>query len=291
MTGAAILLVVLSAFAHSGWNFLTKRARNPEIFTWSAALSANVILLPVAVYLLVTSPPDPIGWAFIAGTWSLHLAYFTTLSRAYRDTDLSLAYPLARGTGLLLIPVLAVFLLGEEMSPPAAVGVALIVTGIFAVSYGNALSGGLPGISALLRKSGIRYALATGVIITAYSIVDKRGVAHVSPLLYMYFLTSAASVGMPLFLRRAFPPADFIAEWRLNLRTIVLTGLLQFASYALVLTALQVSRVSYVAPFREIGIVIGVLMGAVLLDEPFKRGRIAGATLIVVGAVAIAFAP
>ena len=78
-----------------------------------------------------------------------------------------------------------------------------------------------------------------------------------------------ASLGMPLFLRRAFPPADFVAEWKLNLPTIVVTGLLQFAAYALVLTALQVSRVSYVAPFREIGIVIGVLMGALLLNEPF----------------------
>lgn len=290
MTGAAILLVVISAFAHSGWNFLTKRARNPEIFTWSAALSANILLLPVAIYLLVTSPPDPIGWAFIAGTWSLHLAYFTTLSRAYRDADLSLVYPIARGSGLLLIPVLGVFLLGESMSPGAAVGVGIIAAGIFAVSLGT-LAGGLPGIPALLRKSGVRYALVTGVIITAYSIVDKRGVAHVSPLLYMYFLTSAGSLGMPLFLRRAFPAADFVTEWKLNSRSIVLCGLLQFGAYALVLTALQVSKVSYVAPFREIGIVIGVLMGALLLNEPFKRGRVFGATMIVVGAVAIALSP
>lgn len=291
MTGVAILLIVLSAFAHSGWNFLTKRARNPEIFTWSAALSANVLLLPAAIYLLLTSPPSPIGWLFIGATWTLHLAYFTTLSRAYRDADLSLAYPMARGTGLLLIPVLGVFLLHEHVAPGAAVGVGLIAAGIFAVSFGNAFSTGLPGLRAMLRQSGVRYALATGVIISAYSVVDKQGVAHVSPVLYMYFLTTAGSLGMPLFLRRAFPRADFVAEWKLNRQSIVLTGMLQFAAYALVLTALRASRVSYVAPFREIGIVIGVLMGVVLLDEPFKRGRLIGAAMIVAGAIAIALSP
>ncbi|MBI4305161.1 MAG: EamA family transporter, partial [Chloroflexi bacterium] len=187
MTGLAILLVVVSAFAHSGWNFLTKRANNPEIFTWWAALSANLILAPLAAYLLISDPPSPIGWAFMASTWTLHLAYFTSLSRAYRHSDLSLAYPIARGTGLVLIPLLGVSVLNETMSSTAVAGVVLIVVGIFAVSFGNAFEGGRKSLLRLFRQPGIRYALLTGIIISAYSIVDKRGVAHVTPLLYMYF--------------------------------------------------------------------------------------------------------
>jgi drug/metabolite transporter (DMT)-like permease len=316
MTGAAVLLVVLSAFAHSFWNYLTKRARNPEVFTWGAALSANVLLLPVAVYLAVRYPPEPIGWAFVAATWCFHVVYFTALSRAYRHADLSLVYPLARGTGLLLIPLLGVLVLGESMSALAIVGVALIAAGVFAVSFGAAgfrrtptgetgataaASAGrvsspsararLSAAAAWLRQPGVVYAVATGLAISGYSLIDKRGVAYVTPLLYAYLLTSAGTLGMPVVLRRVFTRADVTAEWRLNWRWIVATGLLQVGAYGLVLTALQVSRVSYVAPFREIGIVIGVLMGAFLLDEPFKRGRALGATLIVGGATAIALAP
>jgi drug/metabolite transporter (DMT)-like permease len=291
MTGAAVLLVVLSAFAHSFWNYLTKRARSPELFTWGAALSANVLLLPVAGYLLVRYPPEPIGWAFIGGTWCFHLAYFTALSRAYRHADLSIVYPLARGTGLLLIPLLGVLVLGESMSALAVAGVALIATGIFAVSIGAIRFRSLSAPGAWLRRPGVVYAMATGLAISAYSLIDKRGVAHVTPLLYVYFPTTAGALGMPLLLRRDFSRADIAAEWRLNRVRIVATGLLQVGAYALVLSALQVSRVSYVAPFREIGIVIGVLMGAILLDEPFKRGRALGATLIAGGAIAIALAP
>lgn len=291
MTGLAVLLVLLSAFAHSGWNFLTKRARNPEIFTWAAALSANVLLFPLAVFLLVRNPPGPVGWGFIAATWGLHLAYFTTLSRAYRHTDLSLAYPMARGTGLVLVPILGVFLLKEVVTPLAAVGIALVVSGIFTVSAGDLLRGGIGGLGKALRQPGVRYALATGLIIGAYSIVDKRGVSHVAPLLYMYFLTTSATLGMPLLLRGTYTRADVLAEWRANARPIVISGLLQFAAYSLVLTALTVSRVSYVAPFREIGIVVGVLLGALLLNESFKRSRLLGAALIVAGAATIALAP
>ncbi|MBI4220240.1 MAG: EamA family transporter [Chloroflexi bacterium] len=291
MTGLAILLVVLSAFAHSGWNFLTKRANNPEIFTWWAALSANVLLAPVAVFLLVRDPPGVTGWIFMAATWSLHLTYFTSLSRAYRHSDLSLVYPIARGTGLLLIPFLGVSVLNETMSAAAIAGVGLIAGGIFAVSFGNAFEGGPGSFLSMFKQPGIRYALLTGIIISAYSIVDKRGVAHVTPLVYMYFLTSAGTLGMPLLLARRYPKADFAKEWRFNAGTIIVTGLLQFAAYALVLTALRFSKVSYVAPVREIGIVIGVLMGALLLNEPFKRGRVLGGLLIVAGAVSIAVAP
>lgn len=291
MTGLAVLLVVLSAFAHSGWNFLTKRASNPEVFTWAAAVSANVLLFPLALFLLLRDPPSLAGWGFVAATWGLHLAYFTTLSRAYRHTDLSLAYPMARGTGLVLVPILGVFLLKEHVTPLAAIGIGLVVTGIFAVSAGDLLRDGVAGLGKALRQPGVRYTLATGLIIAAYSIVDKRGVAHVTPLLYMYFLTTSATLGMPLLLRSQFTRTNVIAEWRRNARLIVVSGLLQFAAYSLVLTALTVSRVSYVAPFREIGIVVGVLLGSILLNESFKRSRLLGAALIVAGATTIALAP
>ena len=105
MTGATIALVLLSALAHASWNFLIKRADDAEVFTWWMAVSINIVLFPLGVVLFWINPPDSMGWTFIAATWILHLVYFLTLSRAYRDGDLSLVYPVARGTGLLLIPL------------------------------------------------------------------------------------------------------------------------------------------------------------------------------------------
>jgi len=284
------MLVLASALAHSGWNFLTKRANNPEIFTWWSAVIANVVLAPMALWFLLRNPPSKTGWIFMASTWSIHLAYLTALSRAYRHADLSLVYPVARGTGLALIPIFGVLLLAESVAPAAMVGVALILAGIFAVSVGGLLGEGLNPL-ALLHGRGIQYALLTGVLISAYSIIDKRGVAHVTPLLYMYFVTSAASIGMPFLVFRGHPGRAIVAEFKVNAPALIFSSMLQFASYALVLTALQVSKVSYVAPVREVGIVIGVLLGAIVLNEPFKRGRIIGALMILGGAAVVALSP
>ncbi|MFW6195045.1 MAG: EamA family transporter, partial [Chloroflexota bacterium] len=276
MTTAAVLLVVMSAFAHALWNFLAKRAERPEVFTWWMAAAANVILLPLAVYLLITETPQPDGWLFLAATWVLHLVYFLTLSRAYRDGDLSLVYPVARGTGLVMIPIAGVAVLGESVSPPAIAGAAAIVVGIFTLSWWGRFREVLRSPFKTFRAPGMAYAVVTGLVIAAYSAVDKRGVDHVTPMLYMFILTTSGSLGLLPIIARYHAREAFVHEWKVNATTIIAGGLLQFAAYALVLTALQVSRVSYVGPFREIGLVFGVLLGTLVLREPFPAGRILG---------------
>ncbi|MDA1258757.1 MAG: EamA family transporter [Chloroflexi bacterium] len=291
MTGLAIAFVLLSAVAHASWNFLIKRAGDAEVFTWWMAASANAVVLPLAIVMFWLKTPDSEGWVFIAATWILHLGYFITLSRAYRDGDLSLVYPVARGTGLLLIPVGGVLILDESMSAFAVLGVGAVVVGIFTLSWWGRVGTLISDPLAVLRSPGMRYALLTGLLIAAYSIVDKRGVGHVTPVLYMFMLTTSATLGLLPFIARGRTRGDFAKEWRDNAPAIVVGGLLQFAAYALVLAALQVSRVSYVGPFREVGLLVGVALGVFVLREPFPGGRILGAVLIATGAIAIAIAP
>ncbi|NQW18450.1 MAG: EamA family transporter [Chloroflexi bacterium] len=255
------------------------------------ATSVNVLLAPVAITLFIINPPDPEGWIFILATWLLHVVYFITLSRAYASTDLSLVYPIARGLGLMLIPVLGLVVLNEEISPLVWIGVFGIFSGIFLITWWGRFKALLSDPAALLKDRGIVYALATGILISIYSVVDKSGVEHVTPFLYMYLLTSAGTIGMLPILSRGFTRADFIQEWAMHKRSAIAGGGLQFIAYGLVLTAFEVSRVSYVGPFREIGIVIGVVMGSVFLGEQFGRGRLVGGTVIVSGAVFIAIAP
>ena len=133
--------------------------------------------------------------------------------------------------------------------------------------------------------------MATGLIIAAYSIVDKQGVQHVPPLLYMFCLSTGGGLGMLALIWRSYTPSDFAAEFRAHRKGVVLGGLFQFAAYGLVLSALRLSPVSYVAPFREIGILVGVVLGIYVLKERPNRTRIIGAVLIGIGAALIALAP
>ena len=215
MTGAAIVLVLISAFAHATWNLLAKRATRPEVFTWWMTAAGSTIFLPVAIYYFVTDPPSAAGWGYIAATVALHTGYFFSLGRAYKHSDLSLVYPIARGLGIALIPILGVTVIGETVTWPAAVGAAFIVGGVLSVG----LSGGPPGGSMRLVKRafsdiGARYAVATGLIIAAYSIVDKQGVQHVPPLLYMFCLSTGGGLGMLALIWRSYTPGDFAAEFR-----------------------------------------------------------------------------
>ncbi len=291
MTGAAIALVLLSAVAHASWNFLTKRAREPEVFTWWLAAAGNLVTLPLAIYLLATRPPTLEGWAFLFVTWFLHVSYYAALSRGYREGDLSLVYPVARGSGLLLVALAGAMILGETVSWQAALGIGVIASGVVALSWTSLLGGALRHPFALLAAPGVRFALLTGVMIAAYSIVDKRGVAHVTPLLYSMLLTTSGWVGLYPLIARRHPRSAFVREFRAAPWSILAAGVLQIAAYSLVLAAFQVARVSYVGPFREVGLVFGALLGAYVLVEPFARVRILGAATIAVGAIVIAFAP
>ena len=140
-------------------------------------------------------------------------------------------------------------------------------------------------------NSATRYAMLTGVTIAAYALVDKRGVGHVQPFLYMYLMTLGSAVGLYPYILHARGFGAIQQEWRANFGPIVVAGLLTFLAYGLVLTAFSFSRVSYVAPAREVGIVIGVLMGVFLLKEPFGAGRLLGSGFIFGGLVLIALSP
>lgn len=292
MTGTAILLVILAAFAHASWNMLAKRATTPEVFNWLMAAAGALVALPAALVLFIIHPPSAIGWLYIAGTIALHVLYFYTLGRAYRYGDLSIVYPVARGLGLTLIPILGMWILGESISLVAAAGIVAILVGIVTIGLSTT---GLDSVKlspgTLLNDRGFQYAILTGLSIGMYSVLDKRGVGHVTPILYMFFITAGGSSGMLAMISRDYTRARFAREFRLHWRAAIAGGVLQFSAYTLVLTALQLAPVSYVGPFRELAIAIGVVMGAIILKEKVTRGRAAGAAAVVAGALAIAVAP
>lgn len=291
MTALALGLILLSAAAHAAWNLLLKRSDNKEAFVWWLLFGGALMLAPLGGLLLYRYPPTPPGWWLALASAAMHVVYFTLLGRGYARGDLSLVYPIARSIGPMLVPALAVLTLGERMALPAVLGVAAIVLGIALVSWWGRWRELLRQPAALLRDGGIRYAVLTGLTITIYTLVDKRGVAHVQPFLFVYLLTAGAAIGMFPYILRHHGLAGLRREWQANARPILAAGLLMFVTYGLVLTAFAISRVSYAAPAREVGIVIGVLLGVFLLKEPFGAGRLLGSGFIVLGLALIALSP
>ena len=289
MTALSLVLVLLSAVAHASWNLMLKRAGDPEVFAWVMLVVGSILLAPVGLALLWYNSMDFPGLWFLLASVVLHVFYFMLLARGYATGDLSLVYPVARGMGPMLVPVLAVIFLGEIVETMAIVGIAAIVGGIYTISWWGNFHQVLRSPLLFLRSVGMRYAVLTGLTIAVYSIVDKEGVGHIQPLLYIYFLDIGTVALLAPYILANKGMETVKAEWRANAVPITVSGLLAFAAYGLVLTAFSLSRVSYVAPAREVGIVIGVLMGIFLLKEPFGRGRLLGSGLIVGGLVLIAF--
>ena len=270
---------------------MLKRAGDPEVFAWCLLVVSSVILAPVGLILFFLNPVSLPGMWFVLATVVLHTFYFILLGRGYAQGDLSLVYPVARGIGPMLTPVLAVLFINEAIGPVAIAGIAFIILGIYTISWWGNFHQVLQNPLAVLGSGGMRYALLTGFTISAYSIVDKEGVGHIQPFLYMYFLTIGSAIFLiPYILSRK--GADAIKmEWRASSISITMSGLLVFAAYGLVLTAFSLSRVSYVAPAREVGIVVGVLMGMYVLKEPFGGGRLLGSGFVVCGVAMIATSP
>ncbi len=281
MIGTALGLVLLAAAAHATWNVLARRAGDKLAFLWCGNAVATVVFFPIGAWLLLSEPIPLVGWAIVLVSAGLEALYYWTLAQAYRYGDLSLVYPLARGTAPVLVPVLAALFLGERLSGLAVAGIGMVVVGTVAIHTRQLGWPSVRAIADVLGQLGTRYALATGLVIAAYSALDKYGVTLVTPVLYAYLLFAGLTVLLlPVVLQRR---SALVQEWQARRRSIVVVGLLAPVSYGLVLLALTLAPVSYVAAAREISVVLAALLGALVLHEGYGRQRLLGSAAIAAG--------
>jgi drug/metabolite transporter (DMT)-like permease len=290
MTGAALALVIVAAIFHASWNFCTKRSRDKLAFLWLAGVAGTLVLLPVVLGLTGRWSLPASAWIGMGVSALIRAAYFASLGAAYTRGDLSLVYPLARGIAPVLVPPLAVVLLGERLSLMGGLGIAAVALGVYVLHLPALDRGALWAPFRALTASHAGFAVLTGLMTAAYSIVDKHNMsAGVDTVLYAYVtIPGAALLLAPLALRRR---AAVAAEWRANAPVIALVSVLMTAGYFLVLLAMRLAPVSYVAAARELGIVFGTVLGSVLLRERYLSPRLAGATLIVAGVALLAATP
>jgi len=280
----ALGLVLVSAVFHATWNLLAKRAGADTPFLWLAYVVGAIVFAPFAIAILVIARPE-LGWpalVFIAVAVGLQTLYFATLTTGYRAGDLSLVYPIARASGPLLATIGAIAIFGEHPTPIAIGGAVAIVAGAFV----------LTGDPRALRQAGagraVGFALTTGAVIALYTLWDKTAVSLViiPPLLYDWStVVGQAIVVLPIALGRR----EAVREaWTRHRTAVIGVGVLSRLAYILVLTALVASPVSYVAPAREIGILIGAILGVRVLAEGHVMRRSIGAVAMVVGVLALA---
>lgn len=278
-------LILTAAFVHASWNLLAKRAGDGGFaFVWlNGALSTLIYAPLVAIVVLFQRPHvGATELLFMCGTGVLHLGYFLLLQRGYEVGDLSLVYPLARGTGPVLAVAVAVVFLGERPTLVALSGAALIAIGVFVIT------GGLQQ----MRESGavhaVVYGFLTGSFIAAYTLWDKHAVSAllIPPLLLNWSANLGRTALLAPFAVRGW--ARVRTAWSDYRFEVIGVALLEPISYILVLTALVFTPVSYVAPAREISILIGTVMGAKLLAEEARLRRFVAAGAMVLGIFALA---
>jgi drug/metabolite transporter (DMT)-like permease len=283
-----IALLVLAAIGHSVWNLLSKRSLDKQVFLWLALVAATGIFCVPFGVLYAPIPLIGLGIALISGL--VEAGYFLLLGSAYQRGDLSLVYPLARGSAPLVVTLFALIFLHERPSAEGIAGILLIVAGIYALHLRSLdRSGLLAPFASLRRDRASQLALLVGVVIAVYSVIDKVGVSYVNPLLYIYliFVVSCAALAPYMLLARR---AAIVREWRKNWVTILAAAMMFVGSYLLVLIALTTTQVAYVSSVRELSVVFGALLGTLVLREAFGATKVFGAFLIFAGIVAIGIA-
>ena len=287
MNVVALLLVIASAVLHAVWNLLLKKARDRFAFVWWYLLVPMVVFSPMAFIAAgegsVSLTALSLGCGIVSGV--LQAANLLAISLAYRSGDLSAAYPLSRGSGQLLTVAMGVGLLGEKLSVLGACGLALVFVGVYVVFLPSLSREALLRPLRMLGSASSRAALAAGLMIALYHVIDRVGVRGANQFQYILLLFAAdfATVTVVLSLRRRW---DLVwDEWRANRLSIIVAGSLSLLSYLLVLFALSRERVAYVGPARNVGIVFSVLLGAIFLRERHGAMRLVGSVLIVGGLV------
>jgi len=253
------------------------------VFVWLYAMTASILWAPLTVPVFAGFWPRlvPIDWVFMVGSGLIHTAYFVMLQRGYRTGDLSLIYPLARGTGPALATVAAMFLFAERPTGLALTGAALIVISI--VMFSNP-AGARPSHVG----EGMFFGVGTGMLIAFYTLWDKHAVAAlgIPPLVQEWFTSLTRAVCLlPLAWRNA---GELREDWGKRRAAALWIGALNPLAYVLVLFAMKFSPVSYVAPAREVSILFGALFGAQFLKEGDRRRRLAAASVMVAGVCLLA---
>ena len=299
MTPFIVGLVAFSAVLHLAWNVRLKRAGDPLRAATIGMLAASIGIVPAGIIAWwlggrVTPAPEAVVLGLVSGV--IEAAYFILLAAAYRRGDLSVVYPLARGTAPLLAVAIGVGLFGERLGVAGSLGIVALLLGFLMLQrpwrvFALARGGGA-GVRRAARDSAILFALAAGVMIATYTAIDRVGTRLIDPIPYAAILWATCSVILVVWVA-VVSGGDLLRDGRQVARGAAVGGWLTLVAYLCILIALSVAPLSGVAPLRESASVFAAAWGTVRMGEAADRGeasrRVAASILIVTGALLLAF--
>jgi len=274
MTGLTFALVLLAATFHALWNFAAKKVSGNLSVLWIGLCLASALSWPLALSVYRSEEFTPTGIACILATGAIHAVYFGLIAQTYRRGDISLVYPVARGTGVAGTALLAWAWLRESPALLGVVGIVIICLGTALLGSGQ--RGHREGFTAYL------YALAVGLTIALYSVVDKLGVGIVHPIVYISSMSTLAALALlPYMAWRRGPECRHALN---QFKTFIgIIGVGSIGTYVMILFAYRLGPASYIVAVREFAVVIGALLGVVFLHERMTLKKIVGMAAIVAG--------
>ena len=279
-----LVLVLTAAILHASWNLLAKKTKGKTPFIWLQYIASNMLYLPFLFFQTnqgQTIYLQPLLW-FSLSSAVLHLGYFIVLQKGYRSADLSVVYPLARGSAPLVSFIAAIVFLHEQLKLSSAIGLFLIIAGVLIIT---GLSFKKENNSKIM--TGITYGALTGLFIALYTLNDAVAVKTyaVSPLI----LTLATNLfSAVLLLPFVLPKKEELKrEIKVHKWIIIAIAFLSPAAYILVLEALKYAPLTVVAPARETSILLGVFMGSRVFNEEDGKRRLIASVLILGGIIAL----
>ncbi len=283
MSLLSVLLILASACLHVVVHIHLKGARDRASFVWWTLLWAMVLFSPIL--LLFRQPISSLALGVMALSAVFEASYFLAIAKAYRGADLSVVYPLARGTAPALLLLWSTLVLQERITPGGIAGVVIIAAGLYLINL-TRLGAWREPLRAL-RRSGPRWALLAGLSTSLYTAIDKVGITLVTPLLYTYVALGITTLWVTPFTLREVGTGGLMAELRHSGWRTVLAGLLTLGAYGIVLYAMQLGTpASYAGAVREFSVVLGAAYGVFVLKESSGPLRMVAA-LLVAGGVAM----
>jgi drug/metabolite transporter (DMT)-like permease len=277
----AIALLFLSASLHTLWNLLLKQSRQKFIASWWIVTIGAILFMPG---LFITGMPPREIWHFALISAALEASYMLTLSMAYKNSDFSLVYPMARGTAPAFLLLWSLLFLHETLTGWGLLGLTLIISGLILTGTSSLIQNwtNLPNIK------GIVAALATAFFISVYTFVDGIAVKRGPALPYGLLMFTLIPLWSTPFVLRSYGWAQVVGELKIQPGRFLITGFLGVVAYLIALIAYSFAPISYSGAIREVSVVLGALAGWRFLGETLGSVRLIGAFIIFSGILIIA---
>jgi drug/metabolite transporter (DMT)-like permease len=295
---SALALVITAALLHAMWNFLAKQAGGDARFGLLSSILLMLFWAPLGIYMGWDVVPTwgRMEWLFIVLSAITHVGYFVCLLKGYSVADLTVVYPLARGSGPVLASLAAFMFMDEAVTLLGGLGLLGVVIGVFLIAGGMKLLQRAKVATTLhdeaeaqRLKLGVTYGLLTGLWIASYTAIDGYAVKFLamSPILLDY-VSNFFRIPMygPLVWKERH---TLLPIWKTYWKPALAVATFGSLGYALVLYAVTMAPLSRVAPAREVSMLFAALIGGHLLKEGDRTARISGALMIAVGVVALAW--